>query len=250
MSIEKRDDVGKFDLPNFNLSDMTKCGMALRRMGENATNMEEVANRIVQYLYEHMIDKQTGEKAIALVRLFKTHSYGGLSEELRQFGKTMMPDKEFAPETKCLALLATVGEKPEWNSRHSSNGHKAIPLPGEDVVKQIPMIRNLIKQMGVEINTVIKPDERLLLDMAQKHFNVFYVPEALGSSYIPAQENFVVPCKIKTVLGIGGALPAGDVFVVILFTKVNITKEAADLFKTLALNVKIALLPFEKSVFA
>jgi hypothetical protein len=212
--------------------------------------MEDAANKIVRYLYENLVDGQTGQKACALVRLFKTHSYKGLDQGLQKFAQRMLPNQSVRPETKCFVLLGTVGEKSEWCSRDLSNGHKAIPLHSEEVVKQIPMIRNMIKQMGLEINSIIEPDEKLLLDIAQKHFNVFYVHEALGSPYIPAQENFVVPSGIKTVLGMGSVLPGGDVFVVIMFTKVSIERESADLFKTLALNIKLALLPFEKSVFA
>ena len=97
---------------------------------------------------------------------------------------------------------------------------------------------------------VIKPDPKLLLDTEQKTYNVFYVPDALGSPYIPAQQEFVVPCGIKSVLGLGGVFPSGDIFAIIMFVRVPITEEVADLFKTLALNIKIAVLPFENMVFA
>lgn len=250
MNIEEKESPRKFDLAHFTLRDMTECGIAIRQAGVNAKNMEEVADRITRYLYENLIDGQTGQKACALVRLFKTHSYEDVGKELQKFAKALMPDQQIGPQTKCLVLLSTVGEKSEWNSRYLSGGHKAIPLASEEVVNKIPMIRNLIKQMGLEIKGVVNPDTRLLLDMAQKQFNVFYVPEALGSLYIPAQENFVVPYGIKTVLGMGGAMPEGDVFTVIMFTKILIPRELADLFKTLALNVKVALMPFEKTVFA
>lgn len=238
------------DLQSFSLGDMTKCGMAIRQLCVDAKTMEEAANRITRYLYEQLLNEQANEKACALIRLFKTHPYHMLNEELRKFSRAMLANQTISEEMKCFVLLGTVGENPDWNSRHSSNGHQAIPLPSEEVVRQIPMMRNLIKQMGMEINTVINPDKDLLLDIVQRQFNVFYVPDACGSAYIPAQENFVVPYKIKTVLGMGGVLPSGDVFSVIMFTKVNIERRVADLFKTLALNIKLALMPFENSVFS
>lgn len=43
-----------FDLNRFSLSDMTRCGMELRRLGEHASGMEEVGERVVRYLYEHL----------------------------------------------------------------------------------------------------------------------------------------------------------------------------------------------------
>jgi hypothetical protein len=41
-------------------------------------------------------------------------------------------------------------------------------------------------------------------------------------------------------------LPSGEIFAVILFSKVTIPREVADRFQTLALCAKIALLPFEQ----
>ena len=111
------------------------------------------------------------------------------------------------------------------------------------------MICNLIKQLGLEVSMVVKSDPKLILDMEQKTFNVFHVPEALGSPYIPAQKEFVIPYGIKSVLGFGGLLPSGDIFTTILFLKIPISREFAELFTTLSLNVKIALLPFDNAVF-
>ena len=75
-------------------------------------------------------------------------------------------------------------------------------------------------------------------------FNVFHVPRARGSPFVPAQTDFVMRYGIESVLGFGGMLPKGDLFCVILFSKVLIPRETAELFKTLALSVKISLLPF------
>ena len=153
------------------------------------------------------------------------------------------------PETKCLTLLATVGENPAWNSGKTSKGHRVIPLLSEEMVAQIPMIKNLITQLGLDTGMVIKQGRRTLLDENEKMCNVFYVPEAPGSPCIPAQKEFVVPYGIKAVIGFGGLFPSGDVFAIIMFLKCTITNKVADLFKILAQNVKIALLPFEEAVW-
>lgn len=239
----------KFDLINFTIRDLTECGKTLRQMGERADSMEEVSNKVVQYLYDSLVDGQSGERACALVRFFKTHDYENLDDDLKNFALNMLESAPPLSNLKCLVLLASIGEKIEWRSREASGGHKAIPLPSEKAVTRIPMIRNIIKQLGLEVTAVIEPDARLLLDMDQKSFNVFFVPNALGSPHIPAQANFVVPFGIKSVLGFGGVLPSGNIFVVIMFLKVQISKEVADFFSALSLNLKMAILPFEKSVF-
>ena len=72
-----------YDLTSFTKDDMLKCAVALRNMEANAKSMEQVANRIVRYLYENFVDLQTGKPAFALVRFFKTHPYGELTKELQ-----------------------------------------------------------------------------------------------------------------------------------------------------------------------
>jgi hypothetical protein len=239
-----------YDLRNFTIRDMTECARALRSSGTGAKSMEEAANGIVRQLYNTLIDGQTGARACALVRFFKTHHYQGLDEELRSFARGMMGNTSPAPDMKCLVLLATAGDDLSWNDRSASQGHKAIPLPSAEVINQLPMIRNLINQFGLEINMVIRPVPELLLDLEQRNYNVFLVPEALGNPAIPAQREFVIPLGIRSVLGFGGLLPSGNVFVVIMFSKMAISRQVADLFKNISLSIKIAVLPFENNVFS
>jgi hypothetical protein len=238
-----------YDLTRFTIRETTQCGKEIRVMNNGAASMEEVAGRIVRFLYDSLIDGQTGMRACSLVRLFKTHNFAQLDDELKRFAVNMLGGEATDPGMKCLTLLGTVGENPEWNSRKTSKGHQAIPLPSEKAVNEIPMMRNLIKQLGISVSQVVKPDPALLMDMEQRTYNVFLVPEARGNPYIPAQEGFVIPYGIKSVLGFGGMLPSGDIFVIIMFIKVPVAKETADLFKNLSLNQKLAILPFEKTVF-
>ena len=242
-----------YDLSRFTLRDMTECGAALRKLGADSPSMEETASRIVRYLHEHLVDGPTGRRSCALVRLFKTHRYDELDDDLRRFANGMMDGRTPGDSMKCLTLLASTGERPEWNSRHESSGHKAIPLPSLQAVARIPMISQLVSQLGLEIGALVANDAAdaadmadmaLLLDAEQRTFNVFFVPEAVGSPYIPAQREFVHPLGIRSVLGFGGVLPRGDLFAVILFTTTTISRETTELFKPLALCAKTALLPF------
>ncbi|WP_216670705.1 PP2C family protein-serine/threonine phosphatase [Microcoleus asticus] len=240
-----------YDLTRFTLRDMAECGLALRQFGLGVESMEEASNRIVRYFYENFCTKPTGEKSCALVRLFKTHPYEDLEIELAEYARSMLDHYPPLPAMKCMTLLATLGEQTEWNSRHRSVGHKAIPLASESVVAQIPMISQLIRQLGLDIKTVINPDPELLVEIEQRKYNVFYVPEAIGNPYIPSQDSFVIPFGIKSVLGFGGLLPSGNLFAIIMFLKVQIPHSTAQMFSTLALNVKTALLRFDRgAVFA
>ncbi|WP_315791051.1 hypothetical protein [Fischerella sp. JS2] len=115
-----------------------------------------------------------------------------------------------------------------------------ISLIDQDTVAKIPMISQLIWQFGLEIENVIKPEPEIIINLGKKNFNVFYIPEAIDSPYIPAQTQFVIPYQIKSVLGLGGMLPSGNIFVIILFSKVQIPIDLAYLFKWVAMYARVA----------
>ena len=177
--------------------------------------------------------------------------YEPLGPELQGFAQGILGHAPESSDMKCLTLLATRGDQSDWNDRGKSAGHKAIPLPSEKFVSQIPMISRLINQFGLDLNAVLRPDPAIIVDLEQKEYNAFHVPEAVGSPYIPAQQEFVIPTGVQSVLGFGGVLSSGDLFVVILFAKVHIPHETSNLAKGLALDVKSALQPFvEGQTFA
>lgn len=239
------------DIADFTLKDMVEVSAALRSMGSNAASMEEVADKIVHYLYDHLTEKDGTGNACALIRLFKTHPYAELDDSLQTFASGIMKASPVSQEMKCLVLLASAGMLPEWNSRKKSAGHKAIPLPSEHFIEAFPMVRQLIQQLGLEVNTVLQPDPAVVVDMAQTTYNVFLIPDAVGSGYVPAQDGFVIPYKVRSVLGFGGILPSGNLFAIIMFSKVKVSRQTADMFRSLALSVKIAILPFDgKTVFS
>jgi hypothetical protein len=239
-----------FDLQRFALIEMTDLGARLRKLGQGAGSMEEAANRVVRYLYDHLLGETDGQKQCVLVRLFKTHPYGELDEALRKSADEMLGDATASPDMKCLVLVATAGDKPEWNIRTASKGHKAIPLTSEKTLESLPMIAQLVTQLGLSAHDLLRADPALMLEFGHKGFNVFHVPEAQGSPYVPAQTEFVLPCGVQSVLGFGGLLPPADLFAVIMFARVPITRETAELFKTLALSVRLVMIPFVTNVFA
>jgi hypothetical protein len=233
-----------YDLQHFTLSDMTRCGIELRQAGTGASSMEEVAARVVRWLHEELRVPEGEGRACALVRMFVTVPFASLERPQQEFARTVVGGTPESESMKCLTLLASSGELEQWNSRHASAGHKALPLVSEQSIMRSPMIAQLIHQLGVEVGTLLSPDTEMMIDAAQRTFNVFYIPEAKGSPHIPAQDDFVIPHGIRSVIGFGGVLPPGEMFATILFSRIAIPREVADLFKTLALNIKVALLPF------
>jgi hypothetical protein len=237
------------DLHRFELSDMIELGAALRRLQSTTGSMEETALAIVQLLYQHLADAQTGEKNCILVRFFKTHRFSDLTPELQAFAQNAIQKKsDLQSDTRCLTLLATAGARPEWNQRAASASHQAIPLATEEVVLQAPMVAQLIQQIGLDIAQVVGTSPSLMIDADQQNYNVFHVPDALGSPFVPAQD-FVRENGVKSVIGFGGLFPSGDLFAIIIFSRVYIPRETAEMFRTLALGVKLAVLPFARGPF-
>lgn len=232
------------DLAHFTLSDMSMCSRVLRGMSDGATSMEGVAQHIVRYLYETLTYGEPAANACAMVRFYKTHPYEQLEFGQQTFARTVAGEPSLPGATKCLTLLATAGDLPAWNVRQESAGHQAIPLLSEEMLLRLPMVSQLVHQFGLEVSHLLAPDPALLTDLDQRMYNVFFVADALGSPYVPAQATFVIPQGIHSVLGFGGMLPSGDLMAIIMFARVAITREVAELFKTLALSAKLAVLPF------
>lgn len=239
-----------FDLATFHLSEMTRLGGSLRRLGQGADSMEGLAQQVVSLLYNDLIDANSSVRNCVLVRFYITANYGDLDAGLRAFGEKLMQGYELSPATRCLTLLATAGDLPEWNSRTSSAGHQTIPLPSEQVIQTIPMVAQLIAQLGLDFGMLVTPNPALVLEVEQRTYNVFFVPDAAGSPYIPAQD-FVVRHKVRSVLGFGGVLPSGEIYAVLMFTRISVSRDTANVFRNAAMNLKLALLPFmEKPLFS
>lgn len=112
------------------------------------------------------------------------------------------------------------------------------------------MISRLISQFGIDVQAVIRPHPSLIVDLGQKNYNVFHGPEAVGSAYIPAQDDFVIPAGVRSVLGLGGVFSSVDLYVVILFLKTSIPRATADTLGDLAAQVKQSTQPFaDQAIF-
>jgi len=238
------------DLTRFTLADMVRCGEALRLLATEATSMEKAAQAVTRYLYENLRKRNSDNLSCVLVRFFRTLIYARLATDLREASSQTSVSAEISEDTKCLTLLATVGDDPRWNSRHTSTGHKCIPLISEAIVERFPMISQLIRQLGLTTSELLRTTPELIKELDQRNFGVFHVPMAINSPFVPAAD-FVASHGVSSVLGFGGMLPDGDLFAVIIFARIAIPSSTADMFRTIALNLKVALLDLlDKPVFA
>ncbi|HEV1997696.1 MAG TPA: HAMP domain-containing sensor histidine kinase, partial [Candidatus Dormibacteraeota bacterium] len=222
-----------FELANLQSNDMIRLGSALQRLAGEATDLEGAAGAITRHLYGQLIDTVAGRRSCALVRLYKTEPYALLRPEEAAFARAATGDPRPAPDMTCLTLLGSAGDLKDWNHPAASRAHRVIPLPSESAVAASPMVAQLLKQLGLDVGALVAPDASLLINANPGTHGVFYVPEAAGSPFIPAQEQFVIPHRIKSVVGFGGMLVNGEVLVVILFSKVAVPKASAAMFRVL-----------------
>ena len=235
-----------YSLASFSISDMTECALELRKLGAGASSAQDVAQRIASYLYRQFGD-QTGRQDCVLVRCFLTRSYRDLDPKSQDCARRALACGPGSLDMTCLTLFGTAGERPEWNDRNRSRRYRSIPLADKQVLSQFPMVSQLLQQLGVDFTLKRQPKSDLLVEQTEHTLDIFHVAVAKGSPFLPAQKEFVIPFGIESVLGFGGVFPSKEFFTVILFSRVRISRETAELFKPLALSVKSALLPFDGS---
>ena len=230
------------DLSHLDVVTALQCGNRLRQATQGAATLDDAASAVAQCLFDSFVNPQTAAPACALVRVYVTRAFGSLTAEQKQFARALIGEPNaLADDTKCLVLQGTAGLDANWQRPSDSKGHQVIPLPSEEFVRNAPMIASLIEQFGLQIADVVRPRLHAERELVDKNYNVFHVEHAIGSPYIPAQSDFVVPYGIQSVVGFGGVLSTGDLYAAILFSRVHIPHESAKRFRSLALTLRAAL---------
>ncbi|MCA1710607.1 MAG: SpoIIE family protein phosphatase [Actinobacteria bacterium] len=226
------------DLADWRLSDVVTACSRLRASARGATSMESAAQAVISFLRDSFIDASTGKPAFVLARLFKTEELQNLPPALRELGTRLSLGA--AGSSRFLTLLATAGDDPAWCDRRLSRGHQLLPVTSAEALANAPMVSALVSQLGLPVATVVQGASEEASTRAD--FDVFHVQQASGSPAVPGQD-FVDEHEVKSVLGFGGLLPSGHTFAVVLFSRVEIPPATARLFRTVAVSVKLALMP-------
>ena len=224
------------DLVDFTLGDMVRLAASVRALTDDVTHLEQYAGRLCTHLHETFLGAE-GDRQALLVRLYLTQPLSTLPQIERDFA--LREARHSEEDVRCLTLLGTAGDEPAWNDRRQSESHLVLPLYDERRVEEMPMVASLFRQMGIDVATLVAPGGRLLNPQAHR-YGVFHVPEAAGSPLIPAQ-GFVQQYDVRSVLGFGGVLPDGEMYAVVLFTRVAVPRSIAHLLETLSPSITLAL---------
>jgi hypothetical protein len=187
--------------------------------------------------------------SVVLSRMFAVVPFKRLPEldaaAAAQFAETVQASSLLLPTTPVLSLLGSCGTNPDWNDRLCSTGHLAIPLLSSALVEGIPMIAQLLADVGVGLSWLDdgrEMDSRRMLGSANQ---CFYVAKASvsrdsrGRLIIPSQA-FVDEYGVQTVFGMAGGYVDGTMLAAISFSSEAVQKTAIDRFPSLIANFKMA----------
>ncbi len=162
------------------------------------------------------------------MRAFLTCTLSDLPAALRDRARSQSSGESLGDETRCLLLVATRGEDPDWNDVEKSVAHRVLPITAASLA-QSPMVAELVRQLGLQGGGRMEAT------------STFHVPKARDSALVPAQD-FVVTHRIESVFGFGAETPVGEALAVVGFSRVAMDKAAVRAFELVGLSARLGLI--------
>jgi hypothetical protein len=211
-------------------SDVSSFGrQLLANNRDSARYFDTISQTIVETIFNEF-KRADDSPLFALVRVYRLSRYAELPSELQ---KMVEPARE-----RWMTLMGTYGIEPAWQHRGQSQGHKALNL-GAD---QSPMISAAIYQLGLDVGIQLpKLDINVPVTKTGTVMRYFHIEDAEGSPYIPAQDTFVKPYGIRSVVGIGSGFLSDSAYVMLGFARATLDIEQGQKFAELAPYVSALL---------
>lgn len=207
-------------------------------------SLEEAAQTFTNFLFEEF------EASIILIRFFATIPFGKLRPTIKTSVSKLANAEGVAAmldaDTPVLTLLGIRGGQEIRNSRQCFG----IPLASTNFMKSIPMIAQLLKELGFELNW--DKEKRSVIQEKDVETNsigflsgVFYVPDAQkamtakGEKLLSAMDHIAAYnikniSDVETIFGIGGAYVSGPFIAIIVFSNEALHKQTVEQFMPLA----------------
>jgi hypothetical protein len=218
-------------LRNSTTAEISQFGrnLFLKWRDDTLQNFEQAAQAWAQTIYE-TFREPGGNSTFALVRMFRIDEYAKLPPTLRAKAKADWP--------YVIALAGTYGDEVAWCARQRSNGHQVL-----DPEVKSPMVWAAIQSIGLTWGPATSEALAMQQDTALSKY--FYVPDAIDSPYVPAQDEFVLPYGIKSVIGFGIRFLSNCAYMALCFSKVPLVEADVEKFVSLLPFVSTSLAAFD-----
>lgn len=189
--------------------DFVELGARVRRCAEDrAAPFDELARAITDAVWT-ALSGGTG-RSLALVQLYRA-------------------------DARSLVLAAVRGIEPALDDFERAD-HRVLPLSDPEALARTPLWAQLAAELALLTPPASAPAPRDFSAGATS-----FVAEAIGSSLLPDQREFVLRYGVRAVVGCGGALPGGAGFALAIFARVPLTAESAAGFGSLGVHAGLAL---------
>ncbi|MCW6035424.1 HAMP domain-containing histidine kinase [Spirulina subsalsa FACHB-351] len=238
------------ELFSFSLRDMSTLGLALRQCGGGVDSMEEVSQALVDCLALNLGVSQDHSSVCEWVQFWKTHLYGDLTPELQRAlesqelgaGRGGVSTLTLRSNTPCLLLLSST-------QRLGNGGKKAIALhpdsasasPWFILLEEAQLPRHLFLGSEITESHALSPQYNPVFQLGQDSLKAIASAGCSGGKMLDVQT-----LNVQTIVGLWGVLPSGSCFVTLLGLRNTLAGEMLELFRPLALNIKVAILPFDR----
>jgi hypothetical protein len=196
-----------------------------------ASHLEAAAQELATAIHTEF------QESVVLARVFFTVAFDDLPRSNQDFIGNLAKSAGANVDgtTPVLSLVGTHGEEADWKDRRKSKGHVGIPLISAAFVDAIPMISRLLKELGVPLDWVDRHESDLIQKSIGRKEGLFFVKDASQATdaqnrKIIAAQDFVSQYGVKSVFGIGGAYPGGQLVVIVSFCRDIFPREAAENF--------------------
>jgi hypothetical protein len=222
------------DLARFTLEDMSRLGGALRRGAQGAHRIDQSASRVVQHLHDSLRDGSSGARLCASARFFMTQLVEDLPPDL-EIEAPGAQGEDALPARRCLVLLAKAELEALVGDGLLPPGKRALSLT-ESGLQSAPVFCALVTQFGLDVASIAAQEPVYAEEASHRACNVFHTEE------VPAA---IAAQGVRSLLGFGGLLPSGNLFFVMLYLRTLVSPSHAAMFRPVAINIKIPLLPLD-----
>jgi len=228
---------------SYSLEDVGALRSRVEEGLKESASFQQACQKFTDILYDEL------SSSAVLFRVFATVDFEKLPEKERTFALDLAGARGFLAEvqakTKVVTLLGSRGKRAQWNQRHRSERHLAIPLTSVSFIKTIPMVARLLGDMGTGLAWVQKQERNMVVTSMGRMARVLYVENALesrtgdGFDVIP-DRSFVEENQVRTVLGLGGAYLNGTIVAVALFTSELVPQDRVERLMPVVHGFKVA----------